>query len=80
MANSEHDKPINFIGLYSVDEGGFETGQIIAQVSDGYYLVQFDCIQKNSPPPDRRSSPPPILIRVAAVVVRDAGYFSQPKK
>jgi hypothetical protein len=40
----------NFIGLYFVDEGGFETGQIIAQIGDGYYLVQFDCIQKNSPP------------------------------
>ena len=50
MVNSEHDKPTNFIGLYFVDEGGSETGQIIAQVSDGYYLVQFDCIQKDSPP------------------------------
>jgi hypothetical protein len=38
MVNSEHDKPTNFIGLYFVDEGGSETGRIIAQVSDGYYL------------------------------------------
>jgi hypothetical protein len=51
MVKSEHHKPTDFIGLYFVDEGGSETGQIIAQVSDGYYLVQFDCIQKNSPPP-----------------------------
>jgi hypothetical protein len=39
MVNSEHHKPANFIGLYFVDEGGSETGQIIAHVSDGYYLV-----------------------------------------
>ena len=67
MVNSEHDKPTNFIGLYFVDEGGSETGRIIAQVSDGYYLVQFDCI----------SCPPPILIGAATVVVHDAGYSSR---
>ena len=76
MVNSEHDKPTNFIGLYFVDEGGSETGRIIAQVSDGYYLVQLDCFQRNSPPPDWKSCPPPILIRTATVVVRDAGYSS----
>ena len=44
MAKSEHHKPTNFVGLYFVDEEGFETGQIIAQIGDGYYLGQFDCI------------------------------------
>ena len=51
MAKSEHHKPTNFVGLYFVDEEGSETGQIIAQISDGYYLAQFDCVQKNAPPP-----------------------------
>ena len=51
MTKSEHHKPTNFVGLYFVDEEGSETGQIIAQISDGYYLAQFDCIQKNGPPP-----------------------------
>jgi hypothetical protein len=81
MVNSEHDKTtnfiglyFNFIGLYFVDEGGSETGRIIAQVSDGYYLVQFDCIQRTHRHPDWKSCPPPILIRAATVVVRDAGY------
>ena len=50
MTKSEHHKPINFVGLYFVDEEGSETGQIIAQISDGYYLAQFDR-QKNALPP-----------------------------
>ena len=25
------------------NEEGYETGQIIAKISDGYYLAQFDC-------------------------------------
>ena len=52
MTKSDHRKPINFVGMYFIDEHGedYRTGQIIAQISDGYYLAQFDCIQKNGPP------------------------------
>ena len=51
MAKSDHHEPINFVGLYFIDEERDETGQIIAQISDGYYLAQFDCIEKGAPPP-----------------------------
>ena len=51
MTKSDHHKPINFVGLYFIDEEGYETGQIIAEISDGYYLAQFDCVEKNAPPP-----------------------------
>ena len=51
MTKSDHHKPINFVGLYLIDEERYETGQIIAQISDGYYLAQFDRIEKDSPPP-----------------------------
>ena len=44
-------KPINFVGLYFIEEERDETGQIIAQISDGYYLAQFDSIEKGAPPP-----------------------------
>jgi len=51
MTKSDHHKPINFVGLYFIDEEGYETGQIIAEISDGYYLAQFDCVERNAPPP-----------------------------
>ena len=51
MTNSHDHKPINFVGLYFIDEERDETGQIIAQISDGYYLAQFDPIEKGAPPP-----------------------------
>ena len=51
MTKTEHHKPINFVGLYFVDEEGSETGQIIAEMTDGYYLAQFDTIEKKAPPP-----------------------------
>jgi hypothetical protein len=31
MTKSDHHKPINFVGLYFVDEEGYETTQIIAE-------------------------------------------------
>jgi hypothetical protein len=45
MTKSDHRKPINFVGMYFIDEHGedYRTGQIIAQISDGYWLAQFDC-------------------------------------
>ena len=51
MTKSHDHKPINFVGLYFIDEEGEETGQIIAQISDGYYLAQFDSIREGAPPP-----------------------------
>ena len=53
MTKSDHRKPINFVGMYFIDEHGEDsrTGQIIAQISDGYYLAQFDCMRDNAPPP-----------------------------
>jgi hypothetical protein len=41
MTKSDHHKPINFVGLYFIDEERYETGQIIAEISDGHYLAQF---------------------------------------
>ena len=53
MTKSDHSKPINFVGMYFIDEydENYRTGQIIAQISDGYYLAQFDCTHDNDPPP-----------------------------
>ena len=51
MTKSHDHKPINFVGLYFIDEERGETGQIIAQISDGYYLAQYDSIEKGAPPP-----------------------------
>ena len=51
MTKSDHQKPTNFVGLYLIDEERYETGQIIAQISDGYYLARFDCSEKGAPPP-----------------------------
>ena len=39
MTKSHDHKPINFVGLYFIDEERYETGQIIAQISDSYYLA-----------------------------------------
>jgi hypothetical protein len=53
MSKIDHHQPIKFVGMYFIDEHGedYRTGQIIAQISDGYYLAQFDCIEKGGPPP-----------------------------
>jgi hypothetical protein len=40
-----------FVGLYFIDEERDETGHIIALISDGYYLAQFDSIEKGATPP-----------------------------
>ena len=52
MTKSDHRKPINFVGMYFIDEydENYRTGQIIAQISDGYYLAEFDCTHDNVPP------------------------------
>ena len=57
MTKSDHRKPINFVGMYFIDEHGedYRTGQIIAQISEGYYLAQFDCTPDNVPPPPLRA-------------------------
>ena len=54
MTKSDHRKPINFVGVYFIDEHGedYRTGQIIAQISDGYYLAQFDRMDEPSATPD----------------------------
>jgi hypothetical protein len=51
MTKSNDHKPINFVGLYFIDEERYETGQIIAQISESYYLAQFDPVEKGGPPP-----------------------------
>ena len=53
MSRSDHRQPIKFVGMYFIDELGedYRTGQIIAQISDGYYLAQFDYVDDNVPPP-----------------------------
>jgi hypothetical protein len=35
MTKSDYHKPTNFVGLYFIDEERYETGQVIAQISDG---------------------------------------------
>ena len=51
MTKSDHRKPINFVGMYFIDEydENYRTGQIIAQISDGYYLAQFDWTTRQRP-------------------------------
>jgi hypothetical protein len=51
MTKSDHREAIKFVGMYFIDEHGEDcrTGQIIAQISDGYYLAQFDCTDDNVP-------------------------------
>jgi hypothetical protein len=60
MTKSDHHKPINFVGLYFIDEEGYETGQIIAEISDGYYLA---CRRR-----DWKYYPPSSSTRSATVV------------
>ena len=73
MTKSHDHKPINFVGLYFIDEERDETGQIIAQISDGYYLAQFDSIEKGPRRPDWKSYPRLSSTNSATVVARDIG-------
>ena len=73
MTKTEHHKPINFVGLYFVDEEGSETGQVIAEMTDGYYLDQFDTIEKKPRHPDWKCYHPPTSTKSATVVVRGIG-------
>jgi hypothetical protein len=52
MTKSDHREPIKFVGMYFIDVHGedYQSGQIIAQISDGYYLAQFDCRDDSVPP------------------------------
>jgi hypothetical protein len=52
MTKCNHREPIKFVGMYFIDEHGedYRTGQIIAQISNGCYLAQFDCTDDNVPP------------------------------
>jgi hypothetical protein len=72
MTKSEHRKPTNFVGLYFVDEEGSETGQIIAQISDGYWPSSI-ASKRTARHPDWKSCPPLTLTGSATVVVRDTG-------
>ena len=38
MTRSDHREPIKFVGMYFINEHGedYRTGQIIAQIDDGY--------------------------------------------
>ena len=53
MTKSDHRKPINFVGMYFIDEHGedYRTGQIVAQISDGHYLAQFDSARQRPTTP-----------------------------
>ena len=75
MTKSEHRKPINFVGMYFIDEHGedYRIGQIIAQISDGYYLAQFDCTHDNVPPPRWKCCPPPTSTKSATIAVHAIG-------
>jgi hypothetical protein len=71
MTKSHDHKPINFVGLYFIDEERYETGQIIAQISDSYYLAQFDSIEKGAPPPRLEVLSSVEFTNSATVVARD---------
>ena len=75
MTKSDHRKPINFVGMYFIDEHGEDhrTGQIIAQISDGYYLAQFDWTHENLPPPPWKCFPPLTSTKSATIVVLAIG-------
>ena len=75
MTKSDHRKPINFVGMYFIDEHGedYRTGQIIAQISDGYYLAQFDCMDDNVPPPRWKCCHPLTSTKSATIVVHAIG-------
>ena len=73
MTKSHDHKPINFVGLYFMERD--ETGQIIAQISDGYYLAQFDSIEKGAPPPRLGVLSSVEFTNHATVVARDIGDF-----
>jgi hypothetical protein len=73
MTKPDHHKPISFVGLYFIDEEGNETGQIIAEISDGYYLAQFDCVEGMRRRPDWKCYPRSISTKSATVVVSDIG-------
>jgi hypothetical protein len=75
MTKSDHGKPINFVGMYFIDEHGedYRTGQIIAQISDGYYLAQFDCTHDNFRRPHWKCCPPLTSTKFATIVVHAIG-------
>jgi hypothetical protein len=75
---SDHREPIKFVGMYFIDEHGedYRTGQIIAQISDGYYLAQFDCTDDNVPQPRWKCCPPLTSTKSATIVVHAIGNFS----
>ena len=76
MTRSDHREPIKFVGMYFIDEHGedYRTGQIIAQIDDGYYLAQFDCMDDNVPPaPFWKCCPPLTSTKSATIVVHAIG-------
>jgi hypothetical protein len=77
MTKSGHRKPITFVGMYFIDEHGedYRTGQIIAQISEGYYLAQFDYADDNVPPPRWKCCPPLTSTRSVTIVAHAIGNF-----
>jgi hypothetical protein len=74
MTKSHDHKPINFVGLYFLDEQGedYRTGQIIAQISDGYYLAQIACTTMPRHP-RWKCCPPLTSTKSATIVVHAIG-------
>ena len=75
MTKSDHRKPINFVGMYFIDEHGedYRTGQIIAQISDGYYLASSIARTTTSRHPRWKCCPPLTSTKSATIVVHAIG-------
>ena len=73
MTKSDHHKPINLVGLYFVDEERYETGQIIAQISDGYYWPSSIVSRRAPRHPNWKSYPRLSSTNSVTVVARDIG-------
>ena len=72
MTKSDHHKPINFVGLYFIDEERYETGQIIAQI---IIWPSSIALRRGPRHPDWKSYPRLSSTNFATVVVRDIGDY-----
>ena len=78
MTKSDHHKQINFVRSYFIDEEGYETGQIIAEISDGAIIWPSSIALKGMRRrPDWKCYPRSISTKSATVVVSDIGNYCQ---
>jgi hypothetical protein len=78
MTKSDHREPVKFVGMYFIDEHGeeYRTGQIVAQISDGYYLAEFDGTDDKSRTPRWKCCATPTSTRSSTIVAHAIGNSS----